>query len=177
MHPQRRLFLVLNLVGGVAVLGSYAHGIMTHPSPGAALWGSVPVAIQPLYTVSMFTAAAGYLALAYFLFFHVDPNTAKVGASGYGIFNLIVATILAPSALWMGLTFAYVASPTPLGWAAVHGVLLLVGLGAIAMIVGLARLRPVTSPLAHRIAIAGAVAFAFQTAVLDALVWPAYFRG
>src|SRR6185436_3722223 len=29
----------------------------------------------------------------------------------------------------------------------------------------------------HRIAIAGAIAFAFQTAVLDAVVWPAYFRG
>jgi hypothetical protein len=177
MHSQRLLFLVLNVIGGAAVLGSYARGISTHPNAGVALWGHVPAALRPLYTVSMFTATAGYLALAYFLFFCVDAAEARVGAAGYGAFNLIVSVILVPSALWMGLTFAYLANPTPLGWAAVRGVLLLAGLGALALLALLARLRPITSPLAHWIAIAGAVAFAFQTAVLDALVWPAYFRG
>ena len=177
MHSQRLIFLVLNLIGGVAVLGSYARGITTHPSPGETLWGHVPVAIKPLYTVSMLAATAGYLALIYFLFFLVDPLTARVGVWGYGTFNLIVGVILAPSSLWIGLTFAYVANPSPLRWAAVRGVLSLVGLGSVAMIGALMSLRPITSPLAHKIAIAGAVAFALQTAVLDGLVWPAYFRG
>jgi hypothetical protein len=56
-------------------------------------------------------------------------------------------------------------------------VLVLAGLGAVAMIAALWRVSPVISARARRIALAGALAFAFQTAVLDALVWPAYFRG
>jgi hypothetical protein len=59
----------------------------------------------------------------------------------------------------------------------VRGVLVLAGLGAVAMIAALWRVSPVISARARRIALAGALAFAFQTAVLDALVWPAYFRG
>jgi hypothetical protein len=145
MHPQRRLFLILNLVGGPLVLGSYAHGIATHPDPGAALWGSVPAAIQPLYNVSMLTAAVGYLAFAHYLFFQVDPATARLGARGFGGFNALLATILGPSALWIGLTFAYLARPSPLGWATLRGVLALVGLGAVGMIVALVRLQPVAA--------------------------------
>lgn len=177
MHPARRLYLLLNLVGGPAVLGSYAWGIATHDEPGKTLWGQVPVAIVPLYNLSMLGAAVGYLLFAWFLFFRVDPATATVGARGYGVFNALTALALAPSALWMPLTFAHAAHPGPLAWAAVRAVLFLVGAGALGMIVALARLRPVRAPWAHRLALVGAVAFAFQTAVLDALVWPAYFRG
>ena len=39
--------LVLNVVGGAAVLGSYAWGIASHDNPGAALWGAVPEALRP----------------------------------------------------------------------------------------------------------------------------------
>ncbi|MFO0763155.1 MAG: hypothetical protein U0359_42350 [Byssovorax sp.] len=177
MHPQRRLFLILNLVGGPAVLGSYAHAITTHAEPGRALWGSVPAAIIPLYNVSMLTAAAGYLAFAYHLFFGVDAAQARISRWGFGLINLLSALILAPSALWIGLTFAYLDHPSALSWAAVRVVLFLVGIGALGMIVALVQLRPEGSPRGRRIAIAGAIAFAFQTAVLDALVWPAFFRG
>jgi hypothetical protein len=177
MHPQRRLFLVLNVLGGAAVLGSYAQGIATHERPGAALWGGVPAAILPLYNGSMLTATVGYLLFAWFLFFRVDAATARVGRWGFGAFNAILALILAPSALWMGLTFTYLAHPSTLGWLAVRAVLALAGLGGLAMIAALARVSPVISGRARRIALAGALAFAFQTAVLDALVWPAYFRG
>ena len=60
--------VVQNLLGGTAVLGSYAQGILTHESPGAALWGGVPPAIVPLYNGSMLTATAGYLLFAWFLY-------------------------------------------------------------------------------------------------------------
>jgi hypothetical protein len=36
-------------------------------------------------------------------------------------------------------------------------------------------LQPSTPKLSYRLAVFGSIAFAFQTAVLDALVWPAYF--
>lgn len=68
-------------------------------------------------------------------------------------------------------------SVPPLRCAAVRGVLFFVGLGALGMILGLSLPRPVASPRARWIAIVGAVAFAFQTAVVNAIAWPAYFRG
>jgi hypothetical protein len=35
--------------------------------------------------------------------------------------------------------------------------------------------KPARGRLARGVALAGALAFVFQTAVLDAIVWPAYF--
>jgi hypothetical protein len=35
--------------------------------------------------------------------------------------------------------------------------------------------RPSPPLLAHRLAVAGSLAFCFQTAILDAVVWPAFF--
>jgi hypothetical protein len=43
------------------------------------------------------------------------------------------------------------------------------------MLVALVALRPREARLAHALAVAGAIAFSTQTAILDALVWPAYF--
>ena len=78
MHRDRRVMAWINVIGGVAVLGSYAHGIWTHPEITGEVWGGVPEWLKPFYTVSMLTAAAGYLAFTYFLFFRVEPDEARV---------------------------------------------------------------------------------------------------
>ena len=57
MRSNRTALIVLNLVGGIAVLASYAWGIGGHPDARNALWGGVPDSLRPLYTVSMFSAA------------------------------------------------------------------------------------------------------------------------
>jgi hypothetical protein len=42
-------------------------------------------------------------------------------------------------------------------------------------VAAIAGASPHSAPGSRRLAIAGAIAFSFQTALLDALVWPAYF--
>jgi hypothetical protein len=176
LRPARRSLLLINLLGGIAVLGSYAHGLLTHPGSGGQVWGGVPEALRPLYTVSMLLAAAGYFAFSFFVFFRLDPERTRVGGRfGFGAFHAIYALILLPSALWMPLTFAMIESPGPLLWAAIRGVLALVGVGSLALVAAVSSARPADAPLARGAAVAGALAFAFQTAVLDALVWPAFF--
>ena len=69
--------LWINLLGGAAVLGSYAHGLATHPEGGEALWGGVLPQLRPLYTAGMLLAALGYLAFTYFLLVHLDPAKAR----------------------------------------------------------------------------------------------------
>ena len=172
----RASLLVLNVLGGLAVLGSYAHGLATHPGMGDAVWGGVPLALRPLYTVNMLLAAAGYFAFSHFVFFRLDPRGTRIGARfGYGFFHVAYALILIPSALWMPLTFAMLESPGPALWLSIRAVLALVGAGSLALIFAVCVAGPADAPWSRRAAVAGALFFCLQTALLDALVWPAYF--
>lgn len=176
IHPRRLTLLIINVLGGTAVLGSYVHGLTNNPELRGPLWGGVPEALQPIYTISMLLAALGYFPFTYVVAFRVDPDRARVaGGFGFDAFNVLYALILAPSALWMPLTFAMLAQPNPTLWLMIRIVLALVGMGSVALIVALVTLQPRPSRAWHVAAIVGAVAFAVQTALLDALVWPAYF--
>ena len=83
MHSLKWALLGLNVVGGAAVLGSYAWGIAGHSNPGAALWGGVPEALRPVYTASMLSATGGYLTLFGYVFTQLDPEKARIGPFGY----------------------------------------------------------------------------------------------
>lgn len=171
-----RSLLWLNLLGGSAVLGSYVHGLASHPLTRGGLWGGVPESLRPLYTVSMLLAAAGYFAFSFFVFFRLDPPRTRVfGRFGFGAFHALYALILLPSALWLPLTFAMLEAPSGALWTAIRVTLALVGLGSLGLVAALASARPPDAPIARAVAVAGALLFSFQTAVLDAWVWPAYF--
>ena len=176
MPTERLLLLVLNVLGGLAVLGSYAHGIFTHEQPGAALWGGLPTAMRPLYQLSMLPATVGYLAFTHYVYFRLDPVATRLPFGlGYGAFLALYLVVLLPSALWMPLTFAWVARPTPGLWIAIRLLLALVGVGALGLIVAVSRAVPRGGAVGYWLAVAGSVAFAFQTALLDGLIWPAWF--
>jgi hypothetical protein len=175
MHPQKRLMLWINVLGGVAVLGSYAHGLWTHPAGGAELWGGVPEALRPVYTGSMLLAAAGYFAFTYLLLFRLDPAARVAGRFRFGLFNVLYAGILAPSVLWMPLTFAMLRQPGAGLWLAIRLTLALVGLASLGLLGALLGLEPRRPAWACWLAVAGSLAFCTQTALLDALVWPVLF--
>lgn len=177
MHAQRLALIVLDVLGGIAVLASYAHGIATHAEPGRALWGGVPLALRPYYQTSMLTATAGFFAFSWLLVVRLDPATVRVaGRLGFGALVALHALILIPSALWMPLTFRYVDAPSPGQWLAIRIVLGTVGLAALGLVVALATLTPKEPRLAWWVALAGAVAFSIQTTLLDGIVWPALFH-
>jgi hypothetical protein len=175
MHPAHRAMIWINVLGGAAVLGSYAWGIATHANPGA-VWGGVPEWLKPFYTVSMLAAAGGYFLFSGFLLFGVDAERARfAGGWGFGLVNALFLLILVPSALWMPLTFRMLDAPSPGLWIAIRVVLALVGIGSVGLLVAVATVAPRTPVALHALAVAGLVAFAIQTALLDAIVWPAYF--
>jgi hypothetical protein len=66
-------------------------------------------------------------------------------------------------------------SPGPGLWIAIRLVLAVVGLGSLGLLAALLAVRPREPAWAHVLAVAGCAAFAVQTALLDALVWPAFF--
>jgi hypothetical protein len=176
MHDVQIALGGLNVVGGVLVIGSYLLGVRAHPQTAGQAWGGVPRRLKPFYVASMLTAAAGYFAFTYHVLFSIDPDEVEVlGAFGFGVFILIYALILLPSAIWMPLTFAMLDRPRRWLWWAIRITLLIVGLASLALVIALLTICPKDGNVVYWLAVAGSVAFAIQTALLDALVWPVYF--
>lgn len=175
MHPQQRSLAVLNVVGGLLVLGSYLLAFGGSPALRSGLWGGVPESLRPLYTVNMFLAAAGYFPFTWLLVFRTRPESGLPGGLPYKALHLLYGLILLPSALWLPLTARLIEAPTALLWAAVRLDLFLVSLGATGLLLLLFMLARERRDALGWAALAGIVPFWFQTAVLDALVWPAYY--
>ncbi len=177
MHPKKWLLLLINILGGAAVLGSYAFGISTHPNASQVLWGEVPESIRQFYTANMLLAAMGYFVFIYFILFRLNPvKTWVAGRFGFSLFSAIFAGILIPSALWMPLTFLAIERSSPaLVWA-VRIVLWLVGLASLALFYAILKVEPRQPLWAQRVALVGSFIFCIQTVILDAIVWVIFFH-
>jgi hypothetical protein len=176
MHPQKRTLVWIVLLGGAAVLASYAYILGFDPATQGALWGGVPPTLLPAYVTSMAMAMAGYFVFTYFLLFAVDPERVRIaGRFSYRVFEGLYLMILVPSALWMSLTSAMVQQPSSLLWLGIRLVLALVGLGSVGLLLALLLLRPRQPATAYWLALVGSVAFFFQTTLLDLFVWTAFF--
>lgn len=175
MISGRAAMASINVLGGIAVLGSYAYYLMSYPEQAGDFWGGVPDGLRSVYTVNMFLAAAGYFAFTFFLMYRLKPTAGSGDGFGLGTFNALYVLILVPSALWMPLTFAMLEAPSDGLWWSIRMILVAVGVGSLGLLAGLRSVRPSRPSLAHKLAVAGSVAFSFQTAVLDAVLWPAFF--
>ncbi|KAF0106480.1 MAG: hypothetical protein FD146_2571 [Anaerolineaceae bacterium] len=175
MDKQKKILLFINLLGGSAVLGSYAWGLLSHPGAAGRLWGGIPAGAVPFYIASMVLAAIGYLLFSGYLLFVLDPAKVKINIrAGFKGFNVLYLLILAPSALWMPLTCAMLDNPGNLLWFAIRFALMLVGVGGLGMLSALLSIQPRSRKLLA--AFIGGIFFCIQTVLLDALVWPNFFR-
>jgi hypothetical protein len=178
MHIQKKQWLAINVLGGVAVLGSYAHGLITHPETRNLLWGDMPEALKDVYGVTMWLATAGYLVFMHYVLFRIDPPGVRVGKQlGFGVINACCAAVVVASALWMPLTFSYLADPSTALWVLIRVDLIVVGIGAVGLIVVLFNLSPRPTGWVGSATIVALLLFALQTAFLDPFVWPLFFRG
>jgi len=176
MNRHKLALLIIILLGGTAVMVSYIYPIMTYPQYVEPAWGGVTPDIRRFYVPSMLLAASGYFFFTYFLLFRVDAEQARVaGRFGFWVFNVLYAAILVGSALYMPLTFAFVAQPSMPLWWVIRLVLAVVGLASLGLLAALLALQPRQPAWAHWLAVVGTITFSFQTAVLDMLVWPALY--
>lgn len=177
MDSRQIILLLINILGGAAVIGSYILGIASHQNGANALWGGIPVSARNVYTISMLLSALGYFAFVYFILFRLDSASVKIaGSFNYSLFYAIFIVILGASALWMPLTFSYLANHSSSTWLVVRLVLILVAAGSIGLVVTLMGLQPRPSGVAFWLAVTGAAYFALHTTVLDAILWPILFR-
>ena len=181
MPSQRRSLLLLILIGGIGVLGSYILAFVYEPAIRAGLWGGIPESLQGFYTINMLLAAASFFPITYVLGFKTSFESFRE-QTGFSFEAMLgaYAAILMPSALWLPLTAFYIqgtaaGEPSVALWWLIRIVLFLVGGGAsllAAMLIRRASHGPSWIWLA-------AVAFFFfwlQTMVLDAIVWPYFYH-
>jgi hypothetical protein len=177
MGTQQIILLVINIVGGAAVIGSYILGLNSSTGGVNALWGGVPENVRPLYGISMIISAIGYFAFLYYIFFRLEPTHISIaGISGFTVLYVIFLFILIPSSFWMPLTNIYNGSPGTGLWVGIRTVLALVGLASIALLWALLIMQGKVHGTAYWLAVAGSGYFAFHTAILDAIVWAALFK-
>jgi len=168
--------LILTIAfGGAAVLYSYYAGTVGTSAVGEELWGGVPAAIRPLYTINMFLAASGFFLFSPYLIFRLAPESqSNTSRARFRRIQLFYVLVLIPSALWVPLTTHFLANPSTGAWLAVRIDLFLVAIGTLGLLFEVVSSSP-AKPWGRRLAILGLIPFSLQTVVLDALVWPAFF--
>jgi hypothetical protein len=177
MNRQKIILLLINITGGIAVIGSYIYGLNAQPAGTTVLWGDVPQNIQPVYAVSMILSAIGYFAFLYYLLFRINPSEVVIsGEFGYSLFYWIFIAMLLPSALWMPLTNLYVANPDVVSWILIRAILFIVGFASLALVLALYYTSPKIKGLSRSLAISGSMYFTFHTLILDAIVWAGLFN-
>jgi hypothetical protein len=177
MNSQQQALLWIIIVGGLAVILSYILPIVAHQGNSEPLWGGITSGLRNFYFVSMLLAALSYLAFTYFVLFRLNPDTTRIFQSmTYIVFPIIYCLILISSALWMPLTYAMVAQPQTGLWIGIRAVLLIVGLGALCLVIALLGLSPRPSGVAYWLAVAGSIIFCLHTLLMDGMVWAAFFK-
>ena len=172
---QRLTLLTINVLGGVAVLGSYAVGITEHPGQTDLLWGTLPDSARGLYTANMLPAAVGYLVAFAYLMATPPQRLQHAGVPALPSLCTVYAAFLASSTAWM-----------PLCWMALDGgrddlvplikaVLVLAGLSSAGLLLLLARLSDPPRRRWWQASLIGMGFLVLQCAVLDALIWPMFF--
>ena len=176
MDEQKIWFLVINALGSLAVIASYASGLISHPNTEELLWGRVTPALKSVYLVSMPLAAAGYLLFLYFIFFHLDAKTVHIGGfDGFLVLDMIFIVILVFSAFWMPLTYKLIETQWSGWWFYIRLVLFAVGLASLALLCSLLVIDQKEPAWSYWLAVGGAAMFFIQTGIMDALIWPALF--
>ncbi len=177
MTSSQVMLLIVMLMGGIGVIGSYVQGLIAHPGSVSVLWGKIKGPFRSVYTVSMLLSALSYFAFAYFLLFKIVPSEAKVtGTLGFDIFFAAITGMLLFSSLWMPFTYSYVEKPNPGTWTAIRIVLFLVGFSSCALAWALLSLHSKQPAVPYWIAVVGSIYFAFHTTILDAFIWPVLYR-
>ena len=167
---KRYIFYAINIIGGISVLYSYAHGLSTHIELRENLWGDIPLFIRPYYTLNMILAAIGYFFFTNYILKKIVVNNHK----HLNLINILYAGIIVPSAIWMPMTFEILKNPTDLLWLGIQIVLFIVGLSTTVLILFFfSKIRQ--NNWHFYIGILGLIPFWIQTMILDALIWPYYF--
>ena len=164
------LFLIVNIVGGLAVLGGYAAGLGLYPQHGAALWGGVDGTLRTVFTVSMLPAATGYLAFCFYALFQggISQEHEILGTYWAAILSAI---FLISAAIWMPTSIGFIHTGNSYWWIIAIASLWITALSVIALTGTVASTPDLPATFSKYTAITGLAYMTFHCLVLDAIIW------
>ena len=174
-----QIFTLINVIGGVMVVGGYAIFLYLFPAQRESLWGGIEGGWRVAFTVSMLLAAVGYITFFYLIVSKLGVPSFAAGIpsflTGPNTMIFLCALFLAGASVWMPSTIAFIRSHDTVWWIVAAGSLWVTALSLILMIVNLYGAE-VTGSLIHKyLALAGLIYIWFHCLVLDAIVWIAKF--
>ena len=174
-----QIFALVNVIGGVMVVGGYAIFLYLFPAQRESLWGGIEGGWRVVFTVSMLLAAGGYITFFYLIVSKLGVPSFAAGIpsflTGPNTMIFLCALFLAGASVWMPSTIAFIRSHDTFWWIVAAGSLWVTALSLILMIVNLYGAE-VTGSLIHKyLALAGLIYIWFHCLVLDAIVWIAKF--
>lgn len=176
MNTQQILFLIINIVGGPLVLLSYVIGLKAGKSADI-LWGGTPKRIRGVYTISMLISAISFLIASIFIFLIMNNSDIQLPYSlSIGVFNILYAVLLLCSAIWIPLVNVMVNKPSILVWLSIRLGLILVGLSALGIFILLLGIVPQQVGFLYWISVIGMGIFFIHTGILDAFLWPYFWK-
>lgn len=166
MALRQIIFLVINILGGILVIGSYIYGIKANGNADA-LWGGVPLNLRKVYALSMAIAAISYFAFGGYVMFKIDTSY---------LYHFLFTIMLVASAFWMPLTYKMIASPSSVTWIGIRVVLAITALASLGIFLSLLFVTPRGTGWFYWSAVVGALLFTLHTGVLDAILWPRLWK-
>ena len=171
-----QIFVLVNFLGGVSVLGSYFLGLKNFPDLREDLWGGISGSLRVFFTLSMLGAAVGYLTFCFIMVF--GPLGSAIADSYLQwAFPSLVAIFLFSAAIWMPATIQYLNTANSLWWNLSVFALWTTALSLLILAVLLLFYSPETlDNWVKYIGVIGLGWITFHCLVLDACIWVALFR-
>ena len=94
------IFLIINIIGGVLVLGSYVIGFSLFSEAKETMWGGITSSQRPMFQISMIFAAAGYLLFCYIAMFQFGSDWQSLKGIDALFLLLLCGSFLVSAALW-----------------------------------------------------------------------------
>ena len=176
MSKSKKIFVVINLVGGLAVLSSYLLCFILYPTDSRSLWGSASDQVITFFVISMFLAATGYILFTVYL---LQGN--KLEGSSFGkifgtkIIHFFYFVVLGCSTIWMPASIIFSMGENILTEVIIRCVLWLVGLASLGILICIYKINinhGKSNFISHMFALLGAMVFTIHTLILDAVIWP-----
>jgi hypothetical protein len=164
------LFILINLIGGIFVLGGYFLGITSDPSMKIKLWGNLPESWQGFYFASIIMSSIGYLVFFY--------NITFKQTAGYILTNrliLLCVIFLFSASLWMPLTIKVLENNNNFFWILSQISLWVTAFAAITITILLIRSPHRPKNRSYQLTMWGMSYLSFHCLVLDAILWTNYF--
>ncbi len=176
MNSHQKIFLTINIVGGVLVLLSYIIGLRAGKSADI-LWGGTPKNIRGIYTVSMLVSALSFFVVTTFLFLNMKQGSIVLPYSlNINVVNILYSILLICSMIWIPLVNLMVSNPSTLIWITIRIALILVGLTSLLIFLLLLKVSPRPIGIMYYTSLVGMLIFFVHTGILDAFLWPYFWN-